>query len=131
MERPIPHLNKRSETLVEMALKAAFYFKDEIEFDEKVRNKFLTPEIKPHLEELTRQLESLDKFSSENVEAVFKEVTEKAEMKLGKLAQPVRAALTGKKESPGIYDVVILLGRERTLNRLKDSIAWIDNLKSA
>jgi glutamyl-tRNA synthetase len=131
LERPISHLNKRSETLVEMALKSAFYFKEDVEFDEKVRNKFLTVEIKPHLEELMQQLEKLNDFSSENVEAVFKEMTEKAEMKLGKLAQPVRAALTGKKESPGIYDVVILLGRERTLNRLKNSIAWIDNIKSA
>jgi glutamyl-tRNA synthetase len=128
LEKPIPHLNKRSETLVEMALKSAFYFKKDVEFDEKVRNKFLTKDIKPHLEELTRQLESLNEFTSESVEGVFKAVAEKAEMKLGKIAQPVRAALTGKKESPGIYDVVILLGRGRTLTRLNNAIAWIDNI---
>ena len=65
-------------------------------------------------------------FTSENVEAAFKEVIEKAGLKLGKLAQPVRVALTGKKESPGIYDVVLLLGRDRALKRLKAAIAWID-----
>ncbi len=127
LERPIPHLNKRSETLVEMAHKSAFYFKEEVEFDEKVRKKFLTNEIKPHMQQLLSKLEKLPDLTSENVEAVFKEVTEQAEMKLGKLAQPVRAALTGKKDSPGIYDVAVLLGRNRTLSRLKAAIAWIES----
>ncbi len=113
--------------MIEMAHKSAFYFKEEVEFDEKVRNKFLTAEIKPHLQELISKLENLQEFNSDGVEAVFKEVTEQAEMKLGKLAQPVRAALTGKKESPGIYDVILLLGRERTLSRLKAAVAWISS----
>ena len=126
LARPIPHLNKRSQTLVEMAHKSAFYFKEEVEFDEKVRAKFLTTEIKPHLQALTAKLENLSELSPENVEAVFKEVTEKAAMKLGHLAQPARAALTGKKESPGIYDVVLLLGRKRALSRLKAAITWIE-----
>ncbi len=126
IERPIPQLNKRSETLVQMAHKAEFYFKDELEFDEKARDKLLTPEARTPMQDLVDALEKLTEFTAENVEAAFKETIEKAGLKLGKLAQPVRVAMTGKKESPGIYDVVLLLGRDRALKRLKAAIAWID-----
>ena len=128
LERPIPHLNKRSDTLVEMAKKSAFYFKEEVEFDEKVRTKFLTAEIKPRIQELTDKLESLAECTSEGVEAAFKEVSEQADITRGYLAPTVRVALTGRKESPGIYDVVLLLGRDRTLSRLKSALAWIEKL---
>ena len=46
----------------------------------------------------------------------------------GQLAQPVRIALTGKKESPGIYEVVLLLGKDTTISRLNNAIDWIDSL---
>ncbi|MFQ5449297.1 MAG: glutamate--tRNA ligase [Nitrospinaceae bacterium] len=126
--RPIPALNQRSTTLVEMARKAGFFFRKELEFDEKARAKFLTAEIKLRLEELAGGLSALEEFTPETVETLFKEIVEKAGIKLGKLAQPVRVALTGKKESPGIYEVILLLGRETTLSRLKNAIAWIDSL---
>jgi glutamyl-tRNA synthetase len=60
------------------------------------------------------------------IESVFKEITEQEVIKLGRLAQPVRIALTGKKEIPGIYEVVLLLGKEITISRLNIAIAWID-----
>ena len=53
---------------------------------------------------------------------------EQADIKLGKLAQPVRIALTGKKESPGIYEVLHLLGKDVSISRLNDAIDWIDAL---
>ena len=126
--RPIPSLNQRAETLVEMAQKSEFYFKKELRFDDKARAKFLTPEAKPHLELLVSKLSNLKDFSESTLETTFKEVIEQADIKLGKLAQPVRIALTGKKESPGIYEVLSLLGRDTTLSRLNDAIKWIDSL---
>jgi len=116
--RVIPHLNQRSETLVEMAGKAAFYFKEEVEFDAKAQAKFLTPAALPLLSGLEKGLSALEPFELSGIEAVFKAVVEEAGVKLGQLAQPVRVALTGQTASPGIYDVVDLLGRERTLRRL-------------
>jgi len=126
--RIVPFLNERSETLVEMAGKAAFYFKDEIEFDEKARDKFLNPEAQPLLAELQAELQKLEPFTLESIESVFKSVVERAGLKLGKLAQPVRVALTGKKESPGIYDVVVLLGKERSCQRLNQASKMIASL---
>ena len=126
--KPIPSLNQRAETLVEMAHKAEFYFKKELEFDEQARAKLLTPEARPHLELLVSKLSTLRDFSESTLETAFKEIVEQEGIKLGKLAQPVRIALTGKKESPGIYEVLSLLGRDTTISRLNNAIAWIDSL---
>ncbi len=123
--RVIPALNERSKTLVEMAHKAAFYFRKDVQFDENARQKFLTPEIKPVLEELENKLLKIKEFNHDSVEGTFKELVAEKAMKLGKLAQPVRVALTGSKESPGIYDVVLLLGRETTCARLNEAIEAI------
>lgn len=120
--RVIPSLQERSKTLVEMARKAEFYFREEVEFDDKARKKFLKPETAPLFRQLIASLEDLENFAPETVEAVFKALVEKEGIKLGKLAQPVRVALTGQTASPGIYDVVMLIGRERTLARLKHAL---------
>ncbi|MFQ5715564.1 MAG: glutamate--tRNA ligase [Nitrospinales bacterium] len=115
----IPALRERSKTLVEMARKAAFYFREDVEFDEKAAKKFLKPETAPLFRQLIASLENLENFAPETVEAAFKALVEKEGIKLGKLAQPVRVALTGQTASPGIYEVIMLIGRERTLARLK------------
>ena len=117
--RVIPCLNQRAKTLQEMAEKSAFYFKKEVEFDEKAKSKFLTEEAKPLLEKVVNRVEQLPEFSAEALEKLFKEIVEEEGIKLGKLAQPVRVALTGTTVSPGIYDVILLLGKEETLKRLK------------
>ncbi len=120
--RVIPSLNQRAKTLVEMAEKSAFYFKKQVEFDEKAKTKFLTVEAKPLLEKAIAGLSQLDNFSVEEIEALFKKVVEEEGTKLGKLAQPVRVALTGTTVSPGIYDVILLLGKEETLSRLNQAL---------
>ena len=118
----IPCLKGRAKTLIEMAEKSAFFFKKQVEFDEKARSKFLTDEVKPLLEKVITGLSALDDFSSDKIEALFKKTVEEESLKLGKLAQPVRVALTGTTVSPGIYDVILLLGKEQTLKRLRDVI---------
>ncbi|MFQ5445074.1 MAG: glutamate--tRNA ligase, partial [Nitrospinales bacterium] len=123
---PIPSLQERSKTLVEIAQGTAFYFQETLKFDEKARTKFLKSEIKPTLEQLITDLESLENYTDENLGNLFKNIVDTAGIKLGKLAQPVRVALTGKTISPGIYDVILLLGKEKTLARLKDAIRYIE-----
>ena len=118
----IPCLRGRAKTLIEMAEKSAFFFKKQVEFDEKARSKFLTDEVKPLLEKVITGLSALDDFSSDKIESLFKKTVEEESLKLGKLAQPVRVALTGTTVSPGIYDVILLLGKEQTLKRLRDVI---------
>ena len=118
----VPCLNNRAKTLVEMAEKSAFFFNKQVKFDEKAKNKFLTEESKVLLEKVVMGLTALDEFSAKNIESVFKKIVEKEGLKLGKLAQPVRVALTGTTVSPGIYDVILLLGKEESLKRLKDVV---------
>ena len=125
--RVIPSLNQRTKTLVEMAEKSAFYFKKEVEFDEKAKTKFLTAEGRPLLEKVIGGLSQLENFSAEEIENLFKKIVEEEGTKLGKLAQPVRVALTGTTVSPGIYDVILLLGREQTLARLKNGLQVAPN----
>ena len=74
------------------------------------------------IEKVVLGLKVLDDFSVENIESLFKKIVEKEGLKLGKLAQPVRVALTGTTVSPGIYDVILLLGKKETLKRLKDAV---------
>ncbi|MEE9498042.1 MAG: glutamate--tRNA ligase [Nitrospinaceae bacterium] len=119
----IPSLQQRAKTLIEMAHGAKFYLKDEVTFDEKAKAKFLTPEVKPLFEKLIAGLEGMkEPLDHDAVETLFKQTVEDADLKLGKLAQPVRIALTGKTASPGIYDVVLLLGKQRTIERLKNAL---------
>ena len=119
----IPSLQQRAKTLVEMAHGAEFYLKDEVTFDEKAKAKFLKPEVKPLFETLVAGLETMEEpLDHDVIELLFKKTVEDAGLKLGKLAQPVRVALTGKTASPGIFDVVLLLGKSRTIDRLKNAL---------
>ena len=122
ISKVIPALNQRAKTLVEMAEKSAFYFKKGVEFDDKAKTKFLTDEARPLLEKAIAGLSQLENFSSEEIELLFKKIVEEEDIKLGKLAQPVRVALTGTTVSPGIYDVILLLGKDETLARLKQAL---------
>ncbi len=114
----------------EKVIKEEKPFSPEAEIDEKAVKKFLTPEIKPLFEKLVAGLEAMDEpLDHDAVEALFKQTIEEAGLKLGKLAQPVRVALTGKTASPGIYDVVLLLGKQKTVERLGSAVHIISTLK--
>ena len=70
--------------------------------------------------------ELLQKFSEQEIEQTFAELLKEKGLALGKLAQPVRVALTGSAASPGIYEVIAVLGKERTLRRLHKALALIE-----
>ena len=123
----IETLHARSKTLEEMALNALFYFADEIDYEEKAAKKFLKPTVFEAMQLLMAELETLESFSEENLETVFKAVMERTGLKLGKIAQPVRVALTGRSASPGIFEVAAIIGKEKVISRLKKAIRLIEN----
>jgi glutamyl-tRNA synthetase len=126
MAKMLATLRERAKTLVELVDFAKFYLSDEIATDAKAAAKFLKPEIKEQLATLATELDSLDgDFSETSVQSAFERVLGRYGMKLGQLAQPVRVALTGGTVSPGIYEVIAVLGRERTVSRLRGAIAKI------
>jgi glutamyl-tRNA synthetase len=118
-------LKKRSKTLVDMAEAARFYFEDPVAYDEKAGPKFLTPEILPQLEAMKGVLEKVDGFSQPTLEKAFSAFLETTGLKLKTIAQPLRVALTGRTASPGLFEVMEVLGRQRVLARLDQSISYI------
>jgi glutamyl-tRNA synthetase len=77
------------------------------------------------LTRLAQALEGLDSFDEASIEQVFQQLLAESGLKLGDIAQPARVALTGGTVSPGIHEVMAVLGRERVLSRLHNALAWI------
>jgi glutamyl-tRNA synthetase len=131
LQNVIETLAPRSKTLEEMARAAMFFYLEKITYDEKAARKFLKPPALPPLSLLAKKLKVLDSYTQNNLENVFKEVMEQTGLKLGKIAQPVRVALTGKTASPGIFEIIVILGPERVISRLEKAIRYIEaNLPS-
>jgi glutamyl-tRNA synthetase len=126
LEKMVATLKERAKTLVELVDFAKFYLRDDIVIDAKASVKFLKPEVKEQLGALASELEKISgDFAEASIQPVFQEVLARFSMKLGQLAQPVRVALTGGTVSPGIYEVIAVLGRRRTVARLRNAIAQI------
>jgi glutamyl-tRNA synthetase len=123
----ISTLKERSKTLLELSHALRYYICEDVEYNEKAKAKFLTGETLPRLVETRDALKQLDLFRIQEIERVFHALSEKNNIKLGKIAQPVRVALTGKTESPGIFDVIGVLGREKTIRRLEKAILTIES----
>ncbi len=119
-------LQARSKTLVEMAEGALFYFTRPIVYEEKAAAKFLKPSALEPLRLLTDHLTELTAFDDDQIEAAFVKTMEASGLKLGKIAQPVRVALSGKTVSPGIFEIIRVLGRDETLARMNQALAFIE-----
>ena len=116
-------VRERTKTLVDMVEWVKPYFGEAVVWDEEAASKFLTPATAPALRKLMERFQSLPGFSKQAWEEQFKRLVEEEGMKMGQLAQPVRVALTGRTASPGLFDVIEVLGRDRTLSRLEQSLA--------
>jgi glutamyl-tRNA synthetase len=120
-------LKMRSRTLKEMAEGVLFYFRNDFDYEEKGDRKFLTPHILEALIDTKKRLEECHDFSREGLEAVFQTILDKRQIKLGKIAQPIRVALTGKTASPGLFEVMEVLGKDDVTARLGNAIAHIQS----
>jgi glutamyl-tRNA synthetase len=115
-------VKERAKTLVEMVEWVKPYFGEAVMFEEEAAKKFLTPAIAPMLGKLLKRFETIPSFSKQEWEEAFKQLVEEEAIKMGQLAQPVRVALTGRTASPGLFEVMEVLGRDRTLARLRAGI---------
>ncbi len=122
LSKAIVTLRERAKTLVELAHSLRYYISEDVEYNEKAKAKFLNEKSLPYLVELKDALALIPDFSSQEIEKVFKAITEKHGVKLGNVAQPVRVAITGGTESPGIFEVLEIVGKEKTLKRLEKAI---------
>jgi len=119
-ETAMPGLQERAKTLIELISSANYLFATRpLEMDPKAQ-KLLKEDARALLGKVADKLESVETWSVEAIEAAIREIAESEELKLGKVAQPLRAAMTGTNVSPGIFDVLDVLGREEVLGRLRD-----------
>jgi glutamyl-tRNA synthetase len=115
-------LKPRATTLVDLAASAKFYVAARPLALSEQAAKLLDTAARSRLEELRPALEALEIWDEPAVEEAVRRVAEAADLKLGQVAQPLRAALTGSTTSPGIFEVMAVLGRRETLARLADAI---------
>ncbi|MBV0889357.1 glutamate--tRNA ligase [Komagataeibacter oboediens] len=114
----MPGLKERAKTLVELADNAAFLGRSlPLEFAPKAE-KLLTPENRVMLGRLADALTATEPFTKDGIDATLRQFAETHDMKLGKVAQPLRAAVTGSTMSPGIDDTLAALGRDEVLARI-------------
>jgi glutamyl-tRNA synthetase len=120
LKKGLPGLKERASTLVELAQAGLFYVRPRpLALDEQA-SQVLDAPARALLKEMRQALGALSDFRGETIEAALKELAAKKELKLGKVAMPLRAALTGTTNSPSIFHVAEILGKEETLARLGD-----------
>ncbi len=119
-------LKSRAKKLTEFADLGRPFFSDDFEYEQQAIEKFLSFEepaqrltLVGAIQELSEAYQALGEFSLEATEKVLREVGERHEIKAGKFIGAIRVALTGKTAAPGIFDVIVTLGKDRTLQRLR------------
>lgn len=119
----LPGLKERAKTLVELVDSAGFLFAARpLSIDEKAAQ-LLDENTRQLLAEILPVLQNVEDWTLANIEAAVRAFAEQTERKLGKVAQPLRAALVGRTTSPGIFDVLSVLGQEESLARIRDQAA--------
>lgn len=123
LETLVRTLRERSNTLEDIATTAAnVYFRSGITLDEKAATKHLSGESLNLLRKVRETLAALPEWSVEALDGVVKQVSEASSVGMGKVAQPIRVALTGNTTSPGIGETLVLVGRDESLLRIDTAL---------
>ena len=125
LHRVIVTLQERSKTLSEMADQMHYYFAEELEFQLKAAKKAFKAETPQLLEAVIELLEPLEPFDVPTLDTAIHQFAEDHDLKLGKVAQPIRLALTGGGASPGLFDVIALCGKDTVISRIRNAIEWM------
>jgi glutamyl-tRNA synthetase len=118
----LPLIRERATSYAEAAEALDYFFRDIPVYDEKSVKKVLGPEKAATLEKAREFFASTDDFSPKTLDTKFHEFVTASGIELKDIAQPVRVAVTGRSASPGLFDVLSLVGKERVLSRLEHAI---------
>jgi len=124
-------LRMRSKTLVEMAESARFYFDEDLRYEEKADRKFMKPDIAPLMQETRARLENTTDFTQKSLEGLFLSLLDEKKIKLGEIAQPLRVALTGTSASPGLFEVMEVLGKGKVLRRIDKALLHLSQKETS
>ena len=119
LEKVVIAQRERCKTVKDMAIASRFFFTSSVEMDRKAAEKHLTADALAALAKLALRLEALSDWTVESLHAAVAAVSSELGLSLGKIAQPLRVAVTGSTISPPIDQTLAILGRERTLARLR------------
>jgi glutamyl-tRNA synthetase len=116
----VPLLKPRSNTLLDMARQCDFFVlaDQELEYEQGLLDKYFTPEVLEHLEGLLHNYKQLQDFSRQSLEELTREFLQERGIKFKLLAQPLRVALTAKTATPGLFEIMEVLGQDRVTARL-------------
>jgi glutamyl-tRNA synthetase len=120
-------LRERVETLQEMAVKSRCFYEDFEDYQENAK-KHLKPEIISFLQATQHRLDILTAWTDENLHQVIEDIAKQFELKLGKVAQPIRVAITGTVVSPPLNVTLRLVGKRRVLERIGRALTYIDHI---
>lgn len=123
LRRSMPFLKPRAANLLDLTDGAQFLFRTRPLAMDADAAALLTDDASILLSRVYGALDATTGWDTEALETAVRQVAETADVKLGAVAQPLRAALTGRKTSPGIFDVLVLLGRDESLGRIADQMA--------
>jgi glutamyl-tRNA synthetase len=121
-------LKMRSKTLVEMAEAADFYLQEEVTYQPEAVKKFFSPQVIPSLEAVIGELSKPGTWDEPALETAFKRVIDRTGATMKQIAPPLRLALTGKTASPGLFEVMAAMGKERTQKRLNQALNYLKGL---
>lgn len=127
LRKVVLSLRERVKTLVELAEQSAFYFSNEVTYEEKASNKFLNKETLPIFEEILQSLSQESVLNRASSHRLIHQISEVRGEPLVKIAQPLRVALTGKTASPPIDEVMEILGKERVIQRVQRARRYIND----
>jgi glutamyl-tRNA synthetase len=130
LRKIILSLNERSKTMQEMAQSAAFYFWDKIDYHPQLAEKFFTAEKLEIFGLLLEKIQQVDRWDEAAIEELIIQVIDERKIRLKDIAQPLRVALTNSKVSPGIYEIMAILGKERVKKRLAYLISNFPSAKT-
>ena len=125
LEAIVASQKERARTLKEMAGNSVFFFREPAWYEEKAAKKNLTPEAKPLLERSREALANLSVWGAESIHALMQALAEQSGVGLGRIAQPIRVAVSGGGVSPPIDQTLAILGKEQVLRRLDRALAYI------
>jgi glutamyl-tRNA synthetase len=124
LEAVILAQRERSKTLKEMAEASRFFFEAPAGYDEKSARKHLTPESAPVLEQSRTALAGVTEWTASSIHAAVQELANASGLGLGRIAQPIRVAVSGGSVSPPIDQTLAILGREETLRRIDQAAGY-------
>jgi len=116
-------------TLVEIADASSYFFNNKFEYDEKGLEKYFSNEsVGGYLRELINRLQILELFDKEVTEKVYRDYAEELGVKAGELIHPTRLALTGRTVSPGLFEMMEIMGKDECIERIQSAIMTIENI---